>query len=104
MKITATEFKINIDRYLKLSETEDVFITQNEKVIAELSNPYKDRLAIANSLFDIISDNKDIPTTIGNLSKEELDIELQKGIDSLKDEKIYSADEIDAELSDEFDI
>ena len=70
MKITATEFKMNIDRYLKLSETEEVFITQNDKVIAKLSNPYQDRVVIAKSLFGIISDNKDIPTTIGNLSRE----------------------------------
>lgn len=54
MKITATELKLNLGRYLKLSETEDVYITKNGKVIARLSNPNLDKLAIVDSLIGIL--------------------------------------------------
>ena len=33
MSITATELKINLDKYLMLAETEDIYITRNGKVI-----------------------------------------------------------------------
>ena len=36
MSVTATELKMNLGKYLMLAETEDVFITKNGKVIAEL--------------------------------------------------------------------
>lgn len=38
MSVTATELKNNLEKYLELSATEDVFITQNGKVIAKGSN------------------------------------------------------------------
>jgi hypothetical protein len=38
------------------------------------------------------------------MSLEQLDTELMKGIESLKSGKIYTADEVDAKLSQEFDI
>lgn len=44
------------------------------------------------------------PTSIGEMSQVELDAELLKGIKSLKSEKTYTADEIDAELKKEFGI
>ena len=44
------------------------------------------------------------PIAMGNLSKEQLDIELQKGIDSLKSGKGLTADEVDAQLYKEFEI
>ena len=34
----------------------------------------------------------------GNMSKEDLNLELQKGIDSLNDGKSYSADEVDESM------
>ena len=37
--ITATELKNNLSYYLKLSETEDVHVTKNKRVIAVISNP-----------------------------------------------------------------
>jgi addiction module RelB/DinJ family antitoxin len=43
------------------------------------------------------------PTAIGGLTREQLDTELMKGIDSLKYGRVYSADEIDEEFSKEFD-
>jgi len=44
------------------------------------------------------------PVAIGNLSKEQLDIELQKGVDSLKSGRGLSADEVDDMLRKEFGI
>lgn len=35
------------------------------------------------------------PTAIGGLSKTELDVELMKGIESLKNGQAYTADEVD---------
>jgi len=54
MSITATELKTNLSKYLLLSETEDIFITKNGKVIAKLTNPFQDRVDIAKSLFGIL--------------------------------------------------
>lgn len=56
MSITATELKSNLGKYLTLAATEDVFITKNGKVIAKLTNPNQDRIAIARSLFNILPD------------------------------------------------
>lgn len=44
------------------------------------------------------------PIAIGAMSREELDAELMKGINSLKSGKCYTADEVDAELAKEFGI
>ena len=54
MSITATELKQNLGKYLLLAEPEDVFITKNGRVVAKLSNPYVDRIALAESLIGII--------------------------------------------------
>lgn len=55
MSITATELKNNLKKYLLLASKEDVYVTRNGKVVAKLSNPYQDRLEIAESLFGILS-------------------------------------------------
>ena len=44
------------------------------------------------------------PLAVGAMSREELDTELQKGVDSIKAGKAYSADEVDATLAKEFSI
>ena len=44
------------------------------------------------------------PLAIGAMTREELDAELQKGVDSIKAGKICSADEVDAVLAKEFGI
>lgn len=44
------------------------------------------------------------PVAIGGMSREQLDAELQKGMDSMKSGKTYTADEVDAELRREFGI
>ena len=37
--ITATELEKNLDKYLELSSTEDIVITENGKIISVLTNP-----------------------------------------------------------------
>ena len=54
MSITTAELRSDLEKYLLLAETEDVFITRGEKVIAKLSNPYQDRVETAKSLFGIL--------------------------------------------------
>ena len=44
------------------------------------------------------------PTAIGGMSREEVDTELMKGMDSLESGRAYTADEVDAELKREFGI
>ena len=44
------------------------------------------------------------PLAVGAMTKEQLDAELQKGVDSIKAGKVYSADEVDAALAKEFGI
>ena len=38
------------------------------------------------------------PVAVGTLTKDELDAQLAKGMESLKSGKTYTADEVDAEL------
>ena len=47
MSITATEFKTHFSKYLMMAEKEDIYITQYGKVVAKLTNPYQDRVDIA---------------------------------------------------------
>ena len=68
MSITATELKENLSKYLKLAETEDIYITKNGKVVAKLSNPNTDKVKIAESLIGILQ--QDI--TLEDAQKERL--------------------------------
>ena len=54
MSITITELKKNLNKYLELSITQDIFITKNGRIIAKLTNPHKERIDIAKSLIGII--------------------------------------------------
>ena len=44
------------------------------------------------------------PSDVSAMTREQLDAELQKGVDSIKAGKVYSADEVDATLAKEFGI
>ena len=44
------------------------------------------------------------PLAVGAMTREQFDEELQKGVDSIKAGKVYSADEVDAVLAKEFGI
>lgn len=39
MQVTATEFKLNLDKYLELVQTEDIWVTKNGETVAKLTNP-----------------------------------------------------------------
>ena len=39
--ITATEFRKNLSKYLKLSLSEDILVTRNGKILTMLTNPNK---------------------------------------------------------------
>ena len=41
------------------------------------------------------------PTAIGGMTREELDEELEKGWESMQNERLYSAEEVDRELAEE---
>jgi antitoxin (DNA-binding transcriptional repressor) of toxin-antitoxin stability system len=56
MLITATELKANIGMYLDAAEREDIFVTRKGKVIAKISNPSVDKVALLDSLVGIAGD------------------------------------------------
>lgn len=60
MSITATELKMNLGKYLLLSEKEDIYITKNGKVIAKLSCPFPNRIDMVNSMVGIIPKDIDV--------------------------------------------
>ena len=60
MIITATELKKNLGKYLKLSDTEIIYITKNGRIVSKLSSPFEDRVKIAESLIGILPDDIDI--------------------------------------------
>ncbi|MDI6878247.1 MAG: type II toxin-antitoxin system prevent-host-death family antitoxin [Desulfitobacteriaceae bacterium] len=66
MLISATEFKTNIGKYLRLAAKEDIIITKNGKRIAKLSDASEDKIDIVKSLIGIL------PTTLSeNEAREE---------------------------------
>ena len=56
MSVTMTELKNNLAKYILLSATEDVFITQYGRIVSKLTNPFQERVDIAESLFGILPD------------------------------------------------
>ena len=60
MIITATELKKNLGKYLKLSDTEIIYITKNGRIVSKLSSPFEDRVKVAESLIGILPDDIDI--------------------------------------------
>ncbi|GHV90106.1 prevent-host-death protein [Spirochaetia bacterium] len=54
MTITASELKLNISRYLKSAEKEDIVVTKNGKKVARIIHEEDDRVAVAKSLFGIL--------------------------------------------------
>ena len=39
MQVTATEFKLNLGKYLDMLLTEDIWVTRNGKTVAKVINP-----------------------------------------------------------------
>jgi len=54
MPVTVADFQANINHYLQLISEQDVFIMQDGKVIATLTQPPQDKVSIAKSLFGIL--------------------------------------------------
>jgi len=50
MVVTATDFKMNIGRYLTMADQEDIIITRNGKSIAKLANARDSRMEDIRSL------------------------------------------------------
>lgn len=46
--------KENLSKYLLLSATEDVYITKNGKIVSKLTNPFRERVEVAKSLFGVL--------------------------------------------------
>lgn len=60
---------------------------------------------VSNKTYAVPKENKSYTlVSLTGLSREELDKELQKGIDSLQSDKCYSVDEVDALLTKEYGI
>lgn len=59
MTITATEFKTNFGKYMKLVETEDIYITKNGKTIGVFSNPDIDPLKAMDGMFEGLEINEE---------------------------------------------
>ena len=62
MSITVFDLQNDLDKYLRMAENEDIFITREGRIIAKLSNPNpnQERIDIANSLFGIISNDVEL--------------------------------------------
>ena len=43
MEITLTEFKVNLGKYIKMSEKEDILLTKNGKIVSRLTEPFSAR-------------------------------------------------------------
>ena len=69
MVVTATEFKANMGHYLNAVSEDEVFITKNGKVVAKLSNPIQDKLALLDSLVGITARN---PVSLDEAKKKRL--------------------------------
>ncbi len=57
MVVTATEFKMNIGKYLTLADTEDIIITRNGRGVAKLTNAKDAKLVALHSVRGVIKDS-----------------------------------------------
>lgn len=60
MTVTATEFKRNLGKYLEAVKEEDIIITRNGKIVAELTRPHNRKRAALRSLVGIASAGEDV--------------------------------------------
>ena len=70
MTITATEFKSNLGKYLEMVPDEDILITKNGKIIAQLSKPQFNKLAVLRGLVGIAASENEI--TLDEIKSERL--------------------------------
>lgn len=60
MIVTATEFKTNFGKYLDLVSQEDVLLTKNGKIVAQVIKPEDDRIKILESLVGFAKTDKEV--------------------------------------------
>ena len=70
MQVTATEFKLNMGKYLSMASRHDIFITKNGRRIAKLTNPSPDRVAMLDSLVGIA---RGADISLDDIKKERLE-------------------------------
>lgn len=70
MTVTATEFKTNLGKYLEIVYDEDILITKNGKIIAQLSKPQFNKLAALRSLVGIANNGTDV--SLNEIKEERL--------------------------------
>lgn len=58
MIITAAELKTNLEKYLEMAMSQDIFITKNGKSIARLTSPAVNKLALLDDLVGIAPKNQ----------------------------------------------
>ncbi len=58
--VTATELKKHLSKYILLAAMQDIYVTKNGKVVLKLTNPNKDKEAIAKSLFGVIPNDANL--------------------------------------------
>ncbi len=54
MSISIHEFKSDVERYMLLAQTEDLYVTIGTNIVVKLTNPNADRRKIANSLLGCV--------------------------------------------------
>lgn len=57
MTITATALKENLGHYFEVVKKEDIFVSKNGKIVAQITNPHKDRKKTLESLIGIFPKN-----------------------------------------------
>ena len=77
MQVALSELKINVGKYVDLSETEDIYITRNGKQVAKIISMKRDRAADMKSLFGI-----------AKLPPEYNDPDYDPNYEKLRDERI----------------
>ena len=60
MIISFKKFKNNVDEYLEKASEEDIFITNNGRIIAKLSNPQSKKINALRSLVGIARSDSNI--------------------------------------------
>ena len=57
MVVTATEFKTNLGKYIRLADMEDIIITKNGRSVAKLTNAREVNLIRLSSLRGVLKDH-----------------------------------------------
>jgi len=60
MTVSLSELKVNVGKYVDLSDAQDIYITKNGKQVAKIVSTKIDRVAMMESLFGIIPRDVDM--------------------------------------------